>query len=98
MPETSGTALFLYGLLVGIKLNLVNSSYLPRIEKSIEQIYETAVFPSGKLGWVQDVAEKPDLIKKDTTRDYAVGSYTLACCELYRILERKNFADTSEQA
>ena len=85
MPETSGTVLFLYGLLMGIKLGLVNSSYLPRIEKSIEQVYETAVFPGGKLGWVQDVAEKPGIIEKDTTRDYAVGCYTLACCELYRM-------------
>ncbi|MCQ9335101.1 glycoside hydrolase family 88 protein, partial [Corynebacterium phoceense] len=59
-PESSGTGFFTYGMAWG-----VNAGVLPRAEyapvaKRGWAALERAVQPDGRLGWVQQVSDRPD--------------------------------------
>jgi tetratricopeptide (TPR) repeat protein len=59
-PETSSSAFFCYALAYGIHAGLLDREvYLPRVTKAWEALV-SAVFPNGKLGWVQPIGEYPN--------------------------------------
>ena len=82
MPETSGTALNVLGLLIGVNLGLLGKEHLQAAVRGFEALNREAVEPSGRIGWVQIVALKPGPVKKECTNDYAVGTYLCLCREL----------------
>lgn len=82
-PETSGTAFFTYGMSWGINEGLLSENdYLPTVVKGWNAL-NSAVHPSGKLGWVQQIGDAPDNVSFDDSQIYAVGAYLLAGSELY---------------
>ena len=82
-PETSGTALFALGYLFGINLGLLDKKYLDLVCKSFAAINTVALEPSGRLGWVQTIADCPEVpVKKESTNDYAYGTYLQICKEI----------------
>jgi unsaturated rhamnogalacturonyl hydrolase len=85
-PETSVSGFFVYALAYGINSGLLEKEkYLPIVEKGWKAL-ENAVFPDGKLGWVQPVGSSPKETTKEMTEIYGVGAFLLAGCEMYRLL------------
>lgn len=81
--ESSGTGFFVHGLAWGIKAGLLDRrAYLPAVRRGWAAL-ERAVQPSGMLGWVQQVSDRPDAVKAEDTQFYGVGGYLLAGAALY---------------
>lgn len=86
-PETSSSGFFLYALAYGINSGLLDrAKYLPVVLKGWEAL-EKAVFPDGKLGWVQPVGLDPQKITMEMTDVYGVGAFLMAGSEIYKLGE-----------
>ena len=90
-PETSGTAFFTYGMLWG-----VNHGYLPKkefapvIARAWKYLTETALQPSGKVGYVQPIGERAipgQTVDQNSEANFGVGAFLLAACEYVRYLQ-----------
>ena len=58
--ETSGTALFVYGMAWGVRNGLLDKkTYLPVIIKGRNAMVKDAVHPNGFLGYVQGTGKEP---------------------------------------
>ena len=89
-PETSGTGFFTYGLAWGINNGLLSEAeYLPTVTKGWA-ILNSAVHPSGKLGWVQQIGDAPDGVSYDDSQIYGVGAFLLAGSEIYDLQKSKH--------
>jgi unsaturated rhamnogalacturonyl hydrolase len=78
-PETSGTALFTYGMAWGINNGILSSAtYLPVVQRAWSGMVTKAVQPSGFLGYVQAVGSGPAPSSASTTADFGVGAFLLA--------------------
>jgi len=77
-PETSGTGFYVYGLAWGVKHGLLGASqYRTAIEKGWSALTR-AVSIDGKLGWVQQVSDRPDEVTEGDSQFYGVGAFLLA--------------------
>ncbi len=86
VPETSGTVLISYALALGIRLGILEKDvYMPYVTKAFEGLSTIALDENGRLGYVQGVAGWPGPVEKETTMDYAVGTYLLLCEELIKL-------------
>lgn len=93
-PETSGTALFVYGMAWGINHGVLSrETYLPIVVRAWNAMAATAVHPDGFLGYVQGTGKEPkdsQPVGYDTVpdfEDFGVGCFLLAATEVYRIVE-----------
>lgn len=86
MPEVSGTVLFALGMLKGVNLGILGDEYKKCAIKAYEAITKDAINEEGKIGYVQVVAWDPGPVNKDSTNDYAVGTYTKVCRELLKMM------------
>ena len=80
-PESSGTSFFLYGLAWGLNNGILDqNTYLPVVEKAWNFFANTAIQPSGLLGYVQPspACNCPGPTSATTTYDYGVGAFLLA--------------------
>lgn len=81
-PETSGTALFLYGLAWGVNHGLLDKkSTMPVLVRGWSALH-AAIRPDGRLGWVQRIGYAPDQVRADDTQLYGTGALLLAGVEL----------------
>ncbi len=81
--ESSGTGFYVHGLAWGIKAGLLDRrTYLPAVARGWAAL-ERAVQPSGMLGWVQQVSDRPDLVRAEDTQFYGTGAYLLAGAAVY---------------
>lgn len=55
--ETSGTLLFLYSILRGIRLGILDESYLEVLERGFDAVNKQAISSDGVLQWVQGGAD-----------------------------------------
>ena len=77
-PETSGTGFYVYGLAWGVKNGLLDArEYRPAIDKGWAALTR-AVAKDGKLGWVQQVSDRPENVNESDTQFYGVGAFLLA--------------------
>jgi rhamnogalacturonyl hydrolase YesR len=77
-PETSGTGFYVYGLAWGVKNGLLDAAeYRPAIDKGWAALTR-AVAKDGKLGWVQQVSDRPENVNESDTQFYGVGAFLLA--------------------
>ncbi|HEX6764322.1 MAG TPA: glycoside hydrolase family 88 protein [Polyangiaceae bacterium] len=92
-PETSGTALFAYGMAWGIRKGVLDAAtYGPIVVKAWNGLAQTALQSNGMLGWVQSTGAEP-CDPDDTTGlgatvrpnfdDYGVGCFLLAGSAVY---------------
>jgi unsaturated rhamnogalacturonyl hydrolase len=92
-PETSGTALFAYGLGWGIGRGLLDAAtYGPAVLAAWEGMLQGALRSDGFLGWVQPTGAAPcsgpgplgaDIVPN--FEDYGVGCFLLAGSEVLRL-------------
>ena len=86
--ETSGTGFFCYAITWGIRKGLLpKKKYLPVVEKAWDALVKS-VHPNGKLGYVQNVGDKPGAAGYESTNVYGVGAFLLAGSELYLMNKR----------
>jgi len=84
-PETSGTGFFTYGLAWGINAGLLKRErFEPAVRKGWAAL-QRAIQPDGKLGYVQQVSDRPDLVDKDDTHYYGTGALLMAASEITRM-------------
>src|SRR5690606_10700572 len=88
--ETSGTALFVYGMCWGINNGILDkATYLPIVEKGWTAITSEALQPNGFLGYVQSTGKEPKdgqpvtVDKMPDFEDYGLGCVLLAGTEIY---------------
>lgn len=77
-PESSGTAFFTYGLAWGLKNKLLTGREYEIATQNGWRALVRAVHPDGKLGYVQQVSDRPDDVKYEDTQLYGVGGFLLA--------------------
>lgn len=90
--ETSGTALFVYGMVWGVNNGLLSAKkYLPAITKAWNAMAIEAVHPDGFLGYVQGTGKQPSdgqpvtYDSKPDFEDYGLGCFLLAGSEVYKL-------------
>ena len=82
LPESSGTAFYTYGLAWGVRAGLLDrSAYEPHVRRGWAALVRS-VHPNGKLGYVQPVSDRPDVVGYEDTQLYGVGAFLLAAGEL----------------
>lgn len=102
--ETTGTALFVYGLAWGIRHKLLDEkTYGPVVARAWHALAEEALHPDGFLGYVQGTGKQPSEgrpIGKDGKpqpigydyqpdfTDYGLGCFLLAGSEVFRLASR----------
>ena len=92
-PETTGTALFLYGMAWGMRNGVLSDEVFgePAL-KAWDALMHDAVHPDGFLGYVQGTGKEPKdgqpvgYDSKPDFEDFAIGCYLLAGAEMIKFL------------
>ena len=81
-PEASGTAFYTYGMAWGISAGLLDQkSYGPVVRRGWTALLG-AIQPDGRLGWVQQVSDRPEKVEAQDTQFYGVGAFLLAATQV----------------
>lgn len=84
-PEMSATGFFVYGLAWGINNGYLDKkTYMPVVMKGWNAMKD-AVWPDGKVGWIQPIGENPKNVTREMTEVYGVGAFLLAGTELIKL-------------
>lgn len=76
--KTSGTAFFVHGMAWGINEGMLDrATYLPAVARGWAAL-NRAIQPDGRLGWVQQVSDWPDVVAASDTQFYGTGGFLLA--------------------
>ena len=93
MKETSGTALFLYGMAWGINQGYLKAKvYLPACNRAWTAMVRDAVHHDGFLGWMQGTGKDPSAgqplsyDKIPDFEDYGTGCFLLGAAEYYKVI------------
>ena len=90
--ETSGTALFAYGIQWGINNGILSKKYQKVVDKAWEYLATIALQPDGTVGYVQPIGEKAipgQVVNQKSVTNFGTGAFLLAACEYARHLEKK---------
>ncbi len=88
VKEASGTGFYCYALAYGINNGLLPYRQYHRIVEKAWAALTGCVQENGKLGYVQQIGEKPEKVSANDTEVYGVGAFLLAGSEVYRMLEK----------
>jgi len=95
--ETSGTALFAYGMAWALNKGLVDREvYLPVVAKAWHALASEALHDNGFLGYVQGTGKEPKdgqpvtYTSKPDFEDYGLGCFLLAGTEVYKLADENN--------
>jgi rhamnogalacturonyl hydrolase YesR len=84
-PESSGTAFYTYGMAWGINAGLLpRGEYEPVARRGWSALLR-AIQPDGRLGWVQQVSDRPEKVEAGDTQFYGVGAFLLAATAVARL-------------
>lgn len=91
--ETSGTALFVYGMAWGINNGILDANtYRPAMDLAWNAMVKEAVHPSGFLGYLQGTGKEPkdgqpvSFSSVPDFEDYGLGCFLLAGTEVYKLI------------
>ena len=94
MPETSGTALFLYGFAWGMAKGYLNpQTYRKTADRAWDAIATKALHPDGFIGWMQGTGKDPSAgqplshTRIPDFEDYGTGCLLLGATEYYKLLK-----------
>lgn len=92
--ETSGTALFVYGMAYGINTGILDKkTYLPVVLKAWNAMVTEAIHENGFIGFLQSTGKEPldgqpvTYDKQPDFEDYGLGCFLMAGSEMYRMTE-----------
>lgn len=83
--ETSGTGFYCYALAWGINHGLLKREKYEPVVKKAWLALTSSVHPDGKLGFVQAISDRPEMVDYESTNVYGVGAFLLAGSEVYRL-------------
>lgn len=90
--ETSGTALFVYGMAWGVNQGILDkATYLPIITKAWNAMTKDAVQKNGFIGYMQGTGKEPkdgqpvSYTSVPDFEDYGLGCFLLAGTEVYKL-------------
>lgn len=90
--ETSGTALFVYGMAYGVNSGILKrETYLPVIQKAWNAMTKESLHENGFLGFLQSTGKEPKdgqpltYDKIPDFEDYGLGCFLLAGSEIYKM-------------
>lgn len=90
--ETSGTALFVYGMAWGVNNGVIPAAtYQPILVKAWKALVKDAVQADGSLGYVQGTGKEPKdgqpvtVSSRPDFEDYGLGCFLLAGTEVYHL-------------
>ena len=87
-PEMSATAFFVFGFAWGINNGYLDKeTYLPAVIKGWKAMVN-AVWPDGKVGFIQPVGADPKAVTNEMTEVYGVGGFLFAGTEITRLIEK----------
>jgi len=85
LPETSGSAFFVYALAWGISHHLLDAAvYRPVVDKGWAGLVKN-VYADGRLGSVQPVGEAPGAYTAGSSSVFGIGAFLLAGTEVSRM-------------
>jgi rhamnogalacturonyl hydrolase YesR len=88
-PEMSATAFFVYGMAWGINNGYLDKkTYMNAVLRGWKSMTE-AVWPDGKVGWIQPIGEDPKNVTHEMTEVYGVGGFLLAGTEIMKLAKKK---------
>ena len=94
MKETSGTALFLYGMAWGIQKGYLKAEvYRPVCDRAWAAMVKDAIHTDGFLGWMQGTGKDPSAgqplsyTRIPDFEDYGTGCVLLGATEYYKLLK-----------
>lgn len=89
-PEMSATAFFVYGFAWGINNGfLEKDKYMPAVVNGWKAMV-SAVWPDGKVGFIQPIGADPKAVTREMTEVYGVGGFLMAGSEICRMIEKGN--------
>jgi rhamnogalacturonyl hydrolase YesR len=84
-PEMSATSFFVYGLAWGVNNGYLDKeTFLPAVLKGWNAMTD-AVWPNGKVGWIQPIGEDPKHVTREMTEVYGVGAFLMAGSEIVKM-------------
>lgn len=90
--ETSGTAMFVYGMAWGVNNNILDQkTYKPALTKAWNAMTKDALHDNGFLGYLQSTGKEPkdgqplSYDKIPDFEDYGLGAFLLAGTEVYKL-------------
>jgi rhamnogalacturonyl hydrolase YesR len=87
-PESSGTGFYTYGMAWGVNAGLLpRKDYAPVATRGWAALVRS-IQPDGRLGWVQQVSDRPEKVEAGDTQYYGVGAFLLAATEVSRLDRR----------
>ena len=89
--ETSGTALFAYGIQWGINNGYLSKKYQKTVDKAWSYLANIALQPDGTVGYVQPIGEKAipgQVVNQKSVTNFGSGAFLLAACEYAKHLEK----------
>ena len=81
-PETSGTAFYTYGIAWGINAGLLPRAEYEPVARRGWAALNRAIQPDGRLGYVQQVSDRPEKVEPGDTQYYGVGAFLLAATQM----------------
>jgi rhamnogalacturonyl hydrolase YesR len=85
IPESSGSAFFVYGLAWGLNNGVLDSATYRTAVREGWRGLNWALQPSGKLGWVQQIGYDPRSVTADDSMEYGTGAFLLAGSEMLKL-------------
>jgi rhamnogalacturonyl hydrolase YesR len=83
--ESSGTGFYVYGLAWGVNHGLLDAAeYRPAIVNGWNALAKV-VAKDGRVGWVQQVSDRPDVVTEADTQFYGVGAFLLAASQVAQL-------------
>jgi rhamnogalacturonyl hydrolase YesR len=83
--ETSGTAFYCYALAWGVHHGLLDSTTYGSVITKAWNALVSAIQPDGRLGYVQQIGDKPGQTDASSTEAYGTGGFLLAGSEIYKM-------------
>jgi rhamnogalacturonyl hydrolase YesR len=77
-PESSGTGFYVYGLAWGVNHGLLDAAEYRSAILNGWNALTRAVAKDGRVGWVQQVSDRPETVDAADTQFYGVGAFLLA--------------------
>jgi len=88
LPETSGTAFYVYALASGVNQGLLERArFEPVIRRGWSAVVH-AMQPDGMLGYVQHIDDQPGQTSPSGTEIYGVGALLIAGSEVHRFASK----------
>ncbi len=88
LGEASGSGFFCFSLAWGVNEGLLDRATFEPVVLKAWSALGRCVQPSGKLGYVQRIGDRPAALTPDDTQEYGVGAFLLAGEQLLKLLGR----------